>query len=83
MKNIPDAGYTCYKVPSQATAAWGSRLSQFQNINDFTEGFFQNLLGNFFTVNDAITKIRAAVNIQDYLTVVYQVGRLVRRTFDF
>ena len=35
------------------------------------------------TISDAVAKIQMASNDQDYEAVVYQIGRLFRRMFDF
>jgi hypothetical protein len=50
VKSIPDAGYFCYEMPSLVSQSWNLRLAKFEDIQDFSDGFFQNLLGNVLTI---------------------------------
>ena len=83
VKSIPDAGYFCYEMPSLISQSWNLRLAKFEDIQDFSDGFFQNLLGNVLTIQDALGLIQTATDEGDYVAVVYQIGRLFRRMFDF
>ena len=66
VKSIPDAVYFCYEMPSLVSLTWANRLAKFEDIEDFSDGFFQNLLGNVLTIQDAMGKIQTATEQQDY-----------------
>jgi hypothetical protein len=83
VKSMPDLAYFCYDIPTKVRQTWTHRLAEFEDIQDFSDGFFQNILGNMLTISDAVAQIQMASNDQDYEAVVYQIGRLFRRMFDF
>ena len=52
-------------------------------MEDFEQGFFQNLIGNSLSFYDITEKMKESIVDEDYITTVYQIGRLFRRLFDF
>ena len=82
-ENFPTLLYKCYSVPFATSRYWSNRLNQFRDLEDFEQGFFQNLLGNTLSFNDISKKMQASVEAEDHAATVYQMGRLIRRLFDF
>ena len=62
---------------------WRQHLAKFQDWEDFEAGFVQNLMGQTLSIENAIGLINDAQKVDDYEKVIYQIGRLVRRVFDF
>ena len=82
-KNIPRAIYDCYFIPQVSAFMWRQHLSKFQDMEDFEAGFIQNMLGQVLSIQDALGKISAASKNKDTEAMIYQIGRLARRIFDF
>ena len=80
---LPDALYYCYFVPGTAYSTWTKHYKTFYNLKDFEAGFIQNLMGNFLSFIDIYEKTETAAENGDFLAVVYQIARLVRRIMDF
>ena len=59
------------------------RLDEFRDLEDFEQGFFQNLMGNTLSFIDVSNRMKESLEEGDYAATVYQIGRLFRRTFDF
>jgi hypothetical protein len=80
---LPDAIYYCYFVPGTAFSTWTKHYKTFYNLKDFEAGFIQNLMGNFLSFIDIYEKTEIAAENGDFLSVVYQIARLIRRIMDF
>lgn len=44
-------------MPGLVRSGWNQRLNSFEDLQDFSDGFFQNILGNVLTIQDALKKI--------------------------
>ena len=82
-ENFPTLLYKCYSVPFATQRFWDNRLSLFRDLEDFEQGFFQNLLGNTLSFIDIGKRMQESIDTDDYAATVYQIGRLFRRLFDF
>ena len=80
---LPDAIYYCYFVPSTAYRVWTAHYQTFYNLQDFEGAFIQNIMGNLLSFIDIYNKVYVAAENGDYLTVVNQLARLIRRLMDF
>lgn len=80
---LPDSIYHCYFVPGTAFRTWTNHYKTFFNLRDFEAGFIQNIMGNFLSFIDIYEKTYVAAENGDFLAVVYQIARLVRRLMDF
>jgi len=80
---LPDAIYYCYFLPSTAYRLWTAHYQTFYSLQDFEAGFIQNIMGNILSFVDIYEKTYYAAENGDFLTVVYQVARLIRRLMDF
>ena len=80
---LPDTIYYCYFVPGTASRTWNNHYKHFYNLKDFEGGFIQNIMGNFLSFMDIYEKTEVAAENGDFLTVVYQIARLIRRLMDF
>ena len=58
-------------------------FTEFVSFKDFEYAFMQNLLGNILSFMDIYEKSSAAAENEDYITVVQQLGRALRRTLIF
>jgi hypothetical protein len=70
-------------VPSTAYKNWQAHYKTFKDIHDFEGAFIQNIMGNFLSFIDIYNKTTIAAENGDYMTVVFQLARLVRRIIDF
>lgn len=80
---IPFSLYFCYRLPGKTQEAWQSYYKTFLNFKDFEYAFMQNMLGNILSYMDIYEKIVMAASRYDYVTVVTQFGRAIRRTIIF
>lgn len=80
---LPDAIYYCYFVPGTAYRLWTAHYQTFYNLQDFEGAFIQNIMGNFLSFIDIYNKVYVAAENGDFLTVVNQMARLLRRLMDF
>lgn len=80
---LPDAIYYCYFLPQTASQNWALHYESFEDIEDFEGAFIQNIAGNMLTLVDIYNETTLAASNADYLTVCYQLARMVRRLLDF
>jgi len=82
-QNIPKAIYNCYFIPQVSAFMWRQHLAKFEDLEDFEAGFTQNLLGQILSLQDALHQINEAIRDQDTEKIIFQVGRVTRRIFNF
>ena len=80
---IPFTVYFCYSLPEKIDLVWVKHYEDFESFKDFQYGFMQNLLGNILSFMDVFEKSAAAAEVGDYITVVRQLGRAIRRSLIF
>jgi len=80
---LPDAIYYCYFLPEKSSMAWQLHYESFDGINDFEGAFIQNIAGNYLTFIDIYNKTMIASENGDFITVIEQLSRLIRRLLDF
>ena len=83
MPHIPFTLYFCYQLPGKADDLWTNHLKEFDGFKDFEYAFMQNLLGNILSFMDAYEISAKATAVEDYITVVKQFGRIIRRVLTF
>ena len=82
-ENFPTLLYKCYSVPFALNRFWYFKLNEFRDLEDFEQGFFQNILGNTLSFIDIGNRMKETVEEENFAATVYQIGRLFRRLFDF
>ena len=80
---MPWAFYFCYSLPEKTQNVWLTHFHTFKSFKDFEYAFMQNLLGNILTFMDVYEKSASAAKRNDFITVVWQLGRAIRRTLVF
>ena len=80
---VPWAFYFCYALPEKTENIWIQHYNEFVNFKDFEYAFMQNLLGNILSFMDVYEKSAQAAELGDYITVVRQFGRAIRRMLIF
>ena len=81
--NLPNTIYNCYFIPMMSAYRWRGHIAKFQDSNDFWAGFAQNLMGNALTIEYTLGEINTANAAGDETAVIYAMGKLARRIFDF
>lgn len=80
---MPDAIYYCYFIPNTTLTSWTNHYQDFESLQDFEGAFIQNIAGNMLTFIDIYNKTVIASNNGDFLVVITQLARFVRRMLDF
>lgn len=80
---IPYSVYFCYNLPAKTQLAWETHYKSFVNFKDFQYAFMQNMLGNILSFMDIYEKTALAAEYNDYITVVEEFGRAIRRIIIF
>ena len=58
-------------------------MHKFKDLYDFESAFLQNIAGNTISIVDMVTITSQAFIDEDYKLIVYQLGRFLRRAFDY
>ncbi|CDW83524.1 UNKNOWN [Stylonychia lemnae] len=80
---LPDAIYYCYFIPDVSFQNWKLHYQEFENLQDFEGAFMQNIAGNILTFIDIYDKALTAQQNGDFLMMIEQLARFVRRLLDF
>lgn len=81
--HLPFAIYFCYSLPEKTQQLWIEHFQKFVNFKDFQYAFMQNILGNILTFMDIYEKAAVAAQNGDFITVMNQAGRAIRRILIF
>lgn len=80
---LPDTIYFCYFMPQVSMRTWTNHYKEFEDLQDFEGAFMQNIAGNILTFIDIYDKALTAQQNGDFLMMITQLARFVRRILDF
>eukprot|EP00347_Sterkiella_histriomuscorum_P009733 403340092 len=80
---LPNAIYFCYFIPQTSLKRWTAHYEEFESLQDFEGAFIQNIAGNMLTFINIYNQTVIASRNGDFLVVIEQMARFVRRLIDF